>query len=107
MPYGFLCCGPSTVHNVVDTSDEEDSDSSGDYEARVSGMHVPGGSGDPRDGSGQRRRLRRGASGRSGSSGSEEEVGFIGWMASVSMSSIVQKTQMLRPDLVKFQYIAY
>lgn len=86
MPYGFLCCGPSTVHNVVDTSDEEDSDSSGDYEARVSGMHVPGGSGDPRDGSGQRRRLRRGASGRSGSSGSEEEVGFIGWMASAFFS---------------------
>lgn len=26
MPFGFLCCGPNTVNNVVDTSDDDDSD---------------------------------------------------------------------------------
>lgn len=85
MPFGFLCCGPTTLHNVVDTSDEEDSDNSS-YGVRVSGVHLPDDPREPRGGSGQRRRPRRGVSGGGASSSEEEEEeGFIARMTSVNI----------------------
>lgn len=72
MPYGFLCCGPSTVYNVIDTSDEES-----DGEAEVQGVRLAPVISTPeevdglRNGSGQlKRRSSRG-------SGSSEEPSFM------------------------------
>lgn len=77
MPFGFLCCGPTTVANVVDTSEDDSSDycevvrgGGGDGLRTPVGMVV--------DDSGLRHRRRI-----SGSSSSSEEIGFMARFTSV------------------------
>lgn len=57
MSYGFLCCGPTTVYNVVDTSEDEDSDAEAEV-ARVRSSTVT----DREDVSGRRQPSRNEAS---------------------------------------------